>query len=88
MGYKKDIRQLNSGQLEEFFINKNHKKYRVNQISDWVWNKGVDNFSKMSNISDGIVIGSSIVGVIKNSKSFKDVYNNCLSFIKKMMTKF
>ena len=54
MGYKKDIRQLNSGQLEEFFINKNHKKYRVNQISDWVWNNGVDNFSKMSNISDDL----------------------------------
>ena len=43
---------------------------------------------QMSTISDGIVIALSIVGVIKNSKSFKDVYNNCLSFIKKMMTKF
>ena len=50
--------------------------------------KTPDQAMQMSTISDGIVIGSSIVEVIKNSKSFKDVYNNCLSFIKKMMTKF
>ena len=40
MENKDDIRLLNSKQLEDFLINKNHEKYRVNQILDWVWNKG------------------------------------------------
>jgi len=54
MENKDDIRLLNSEQLEDFLINKNHKKYRVDQILDWVWNKGVDSFSKMSNVSDDL----------------------------------
>jgi len=54
MENKDDIRLLNSKQLEEFFINKNQKKYRVDQVLDWVWNKGVDSFSKMSNLSDNL----------------------------------
>ncbi len=43
---------------------------------------------QMSNVSDGIVIGSSIVEEIKKSKSLNKIYNNCLIFIKKLMTKF
>ena len=54
MENKDDIRLLNSEQLEDFLINKNHKKYRVDQVLDWVWNKGVDSFSKMSNVSDDL----------------------------------
>ena len=54
MESKDDIRLLNSEQLEDFLINKNHKKYRVDQVLDWVWNKGVDSFSKMSNVSDDL----------------------------------
>ena len=54
MEKKDDIRLLNSEQLENFLIIKNHEKYRVNQILDWVWNKGVDSFSKMSNLSDDL----------------------------------
>ena len=44
MENKDDIRLLNSDQLEDFLINKNHKKYRVDKVLDWVWNKGVDSF--------------------------------------------
>ena len=29
-------------------------KYRVDQISDWLWKKGVSNFSQMSNLSDSL----------------------------------
>ena len=54
MESKDDIRLLNSEQLEDFLINKNQKKYRVDQVLDWVWNKGIDSFSKMSNVSDDL----------------------------------
>ena len=54
MENKDDIRLLNSEKLEEFFINKNQKKYRVNQVLDWVWNKNISSFSQMSNISDDL----------------------------------
>ena len=54
MERKDDIRLLNSEQLEDFLINKNQKKYRVDQVLDWVWNKGIDSFSKMSNVSDDL----------------------------------
>ena len=54
MENKYDIRLLNSEQLEKFFIDKNQKKYRADQVLDWVWNKGVDNFSQMSNLSDNL----------------------------------
>ena len=54
MENKDDIRLLNSEKLEEFFINKNQKKYRVNQVLDWVWNKSISSFSQMSNISDDL----------------------------------
>ena len=54
MENKDDIRLLNSEQLEQFFIDNNQKKYRVDQVLDWVWNKGVDNFSQMSNLSDNL----------------------------------
>ena len=43
---------------------------------------------EMSKISDGIVIGSSIVEEIKKSKSYKNISNNDLKFIKKFITKF
>ena len=54
MENKYDIRLLNSEQLERFFIDKNQKKYRADQVLDWVWNKGIDNFSQMSNLSDNL----------------------------------
>ena len=54
MENKDDIRLLNSEKLEEFLINKNQKKYRVNQVLDWVWNKSISSFSQMSNISDDL----------------------------------
>ena len=54
MENKDDIRLLNSEKLEEFFINKKQKKFRVNQVLDWVWNKNISSFSQMSNISDDL----------------------------------
>ena len=55
MEKKEDIRLLNSGELEKIFTTKNQKKYRVDQVLDWVWNKGIDSFSQMSNLSDNLI---------------------------------
>ena len=54
MENKDDIRLLSPEQLKDFFIEKNQSKYRVDQISDWLWKKGVSNFSQMSNLSDSL----------------------------------
>ena len=54
MENKNDIRLLNAEQLEKFFIEKNHRKYRVNQVINWIWNKGVYSFSQMTNLSDSL----------------------------------
>ena len=54
MENKEDIRLLDSKQLEEFFAGENQKKFRVDQVFDWLWNKGVDSFSQMSNLSDNL----------------------------------
>ena len=54
MENRDDIRLLNPVELENFFIDKNEKKYRAEQVLDWVWNKGVDSFAKMSNLSDSL----------------------------------
>ena len=55
MEKKEDIRLLNSGELEKIFTTKNQKKYRVDQVLDWLWNKGIDSFSQMSNLSDNLI---------------------------------
>ena len=41
MENKDDIRLLSPEQLKDFFIEKNQSKYRVDQVSDWLWKKGV-----------------------------------------------
>ena len=54
MENKEDIRLLDSKQLEDFFLKENEKKFRVDQVLDWIWNKGVNSFSQMSNLSDNL----------------------------------
>ena len=54
MENKEDIRLLDSEELKDFLVRKNHKKYRVDQVLDWIWNKGVGSFSDMSNLSPNL----------------------------------
>jgi 23S rRNA (adenine2503-C2)-methyltransferase len=48
---KKDIRALSKKELQEFFIGIGDKKFRGDQVYEWLWNKGVHNFEDMTNIS-------------------------------------
>jgi 23S rRNA (adenine2503-C2)-methyltransferase len=48
---KIDIRTLNYEQLEQHFIQLGEPKFRIKQIWQWLWQKGVTNFDEMSNLS-------------------------------------
>ncbi|WP_215224207.1 23S rRNA (adenine(2503)-C(2))-methyltransferase RlmN [Echinicola shivajiensis] len=50
-GDKKDIRQLSLEELQEFFLSVGDKKFRANQVYEWLWNKSLKNFDDMTNIS-------------------------------------
>lgn len=47
IGYSKD-------QWQELFKSLNEKSFRVKQLREWIFEKGIDDFSKMSNISDSL----------------------------------
>lgn len=48
---KTNIRSLNLTQLEEWFIQSGDKKFRANQVYDWLWKKGVQSIEAMFNLS-------------------------------------
>ena len=48
---KKDIRALSKDQLRDFFESIGEKRFRGNQVYDWLWNKSVHSFEDMTNIS-------------------------------------
>jgi 23S rRNA (adenine2503-C2)-methyltransferase len=48
---KRNIRALSQDELIEFFLTKGEKKFRANQVFDWVWKKSFTAFENMSNIS-------------------------------------
>lgn len=48
---KKDIRALSKEELQEFFIGIGDKKFRGDQVYEWLWSKGVHSFEDMTNIS-------------------------------------
>ena len=48
---KKDIRQFSKDQLVETCASLDLKKFRANQIWDWLWIKGARSFSEMTNLS-------------------------------------
>jgi 23S rRNA (adenine2503-C2)-methyltransferase len=48
---KKDIRALSSEQLAAIFADIGEPAFRAKQVYDWLWAKGMTDFSQMSNIS-------------------------------------
>ena len=48
---KKDIRAYSSEELQEFFKVKGDKAFRGKQVYQWLWNKGIHQFDKMTNLS-------------------------------------
>jgi 23S rRNA (adenine2503-C2)-methyltransferase len=45
-----DIRQIKDVDLENWLIHKGFSSFRVKQILDWLWVKGVSSFEEMSNV--------------------------------------
>ncbi|MEI6885815.1 MAG: 23S rRNA (adenine(2503)-C(2))-methyltransferase RlmN [Bacteroidota bacterium] len=45
-----DIREISSEELRAFFISKNEKLFRVNQVLEWLWKKPCASFDEMSDI--------------------------------------
>lgn len=50
-----DIYNLTYEELENYLLEKNYKKFRAQQIWDWLYSKKVDSFDKMSNISTEMI---------------------------------
>lgn len=46
-----DIRELTSEELATFFKDNGEKAFRAKQVEQWIWEKGVKDFSEMVNIS-------------------------------------
>lgn len=51
MTSKKDIRALSREQLTELFATIGEPAFRARQVYDWLWAKGMTDFSQMSNLS-------------------------------------
>ncbi|MFN5319497.1 MAG: 23S rRNA (adenine(2503)-C(2))-methyltransferase RlmN [Bacteroidia bacterium] len=49
-----DIRKQSAAQLEEWFIQRNHPKFRVKQVLEWLWKKSVGDFEHMTNLSQNL----------------------------------
>ena len=62
---KKDIRALSKEQLQEFFVEMGDKKFRGDQVYEWLWNKGIHSFEDMTNISKTYYIRSCCVLLYK-----------------------
>ena len=48
---KINIRQVDGNILQDFLIKKGQKKFRKNQIEEWLWENPVISFSQMTNLS-------------------------------------
>lgn len=51
---KKDIRALSLDQLTALFKEAGEPSFRAKQVYDWLWSKGVVDFSEMSNLSKSL----------------------------------
>ena len=48
---KKDIREATDEEIKDFFKKNNIASYRMSQIKEWLWKKGVSSFDEMTSIS-------------------------------------
>ena len=51
MMVKKDIRNIPTKEIEEFFLEHKQKSFVAKQAIEWIWKKSVTSFSEMKNIS-------------------------------------
>ena len=48
---KKDIREFTKANLQDWFLEQDEKKFRANQVWEWLWQKSALDFDEMSNLS-------------------------------------
>lgn len=49
-----NIRKFDQEELKDMFQEMGHPSYRADQVWDWLWKKGVDNFDEMSNLGKAL----------------------------------
>ncbi len=54
MENKRDIRALDRTDLREYFESIGEKKFRADQVFEWLWNKASKDFDRMSNLSKSL----------------------------------
>ncbi len=54
MQQKANIRSLDRGQILEYLESIGEKKFRTDQIQQWLWQKGVGSFEEMQNLSKSL----------------------------------
>ena len=64
---KNNVYNLTLKDWEEYFINKNEKKFKGQQVFDWLYRKRVSSFDDMTNIKKGII------DMLKNDFDIKTV---------------
>lgn len=48
---KRDIRQLNLEQIQDYFVSIGEKPFRAKQVYEWLWKKSAKDFDQMTNLS-------------------------------------
>src|SRR4051794_1150102 len=51
MSESKNIRHKSLAELESWFIASGDKKFRANQVWEWIWQKNAQSFADMTNLS-------------------------------------
>ncbi len=52
----KSIYSYTRGELENYFISINEKKFKANQVFDWLYKKRVNSFSSMNNLGKNLIL--------------------------------
>lgn len=51
MKEKQNIRRIPAAELEKFLLEKGEKKFRIEQLNEWLWQKNAGSFGEMTNLS-------------------------------------
>lgn len=50
---KTDIRNINAEELQNYINSQKQPRFRTGQVLEWIWKKGIVNFSEMKNLPSG-----------------------------------
>ena len=67
IGVNMNIYNYTIKQLEEYFLNKNEKKFKATQVFEWLYQKRVTSFDEMTNIK------KEVINYLKQDFKFEDL---------------